>query len=137
MSVALLQSSFDEAIARNFLEPLSPEEVAQLGAIWDKLLAASRAFPLNKHTGSRTAERSTAFSPAVPSHASGGLIERSTTRATPSFRTAASRSSAPTAPAGMMIWAPVLCAADLTRSRRAASAKAPIEIAIRSAPALT
>jgi len=35
-------STFDEAIARNFLEPLSPEEVAQLGAIWDKLLAASR-----------------------------------------------------------------------------------------------
>jgi DNA-binding MarR family transcriptional regulator len=36
-------TTFDEAIARNFLEPLSPEEVAQLGAIWDKLLAASRA----------------------------------------------------------------------------------------------
>ena len=36
-------STFDEAIARNFLEPLSPDEVAQLGAIWDKLLAASRA----------------------------------------------------------------------------------------------
>jgi DNA-binding MarR family transcriptional regulator len=35
-------STFDEAIARHFLEPLSDEDVAQLGAIWDKLLAAAR-----------------------------------------------------------------------------------------------
>jgi DNA-binding MarR family transcriptional regulator len=40
--VADCSSTFDEAIARHFLEPLSAEEVAQLGAIWDKLLAASR-----------------------------------------------------------------------------------------------
>lgn len=36
-------TTFDEAISRHFLEPLSSDEVAQLGAIWDKLLAASRA----------------------------------------------------------------------------------------------
>jgi DNA-binding MarR family transcriptional regulator len=34
-------STFDEAIQRNFLEPLSADEVAALGAIWTKLLAAS------------------------------------------------------------------------------------------------
>jgi DNA-binding MarR family transcriptional regulator len=35
-------STFDEAIAHHFLEPLSAEEVSQLGTIWDKLLAAAR-----------------------------------------------------------------------------------------------
>jgi len=35
-------TTFDEAIARNFLEPLSDDEVSQLAAIWDKLLAAAR-----------------------------------------------------------------------------------------------
>ena len=34
-------STFDEAIARNFLEPLSEHEVEQLTAIWNKLLAAN------------------------------------------------------------------------------------------------
>jgi DNA-binding MarR family transcriptional regulator len=36
-------TTFDEAIRRHFLEPLSDDEVAQLGAIWEKLLAAARS----------------------------------------------------------------------------------------------
>jgi DNA-binding MarR family transcriptional regulator len=35
-------NTFDEAIRRHFLEPLSDDEVAQLGAIWTKLIAAAR-----------------------------------------------------------------------------------------------
>lgn len=35
-------STFDEAISRHFLEPLSQDEVLQLARIWEKLLAASR-----------------------------------------------------------------------------------------------
>jgi DNA-binding MarR family transcriptional regulator len=35
-------STFDEAIRRHFLEPLTGDEVAQLGAIWTKILAATR-----------------------------------------------------------------------------------------------
>jgi DNA-binding MarR family transcriptional regulator len=33
-------STFDDAIRRHFLEPLSDDEVGQLGAIWEKLLAS-------------------------------------------------------------------------------------------------
>jgi DNA-binding MarR family transcriptional regulator len=35
-------STFDEAIRRHFLEPLADTEVAQLGAIWEKLLRQQR-----------------------------------------------------------------------------------------------
>jgi DNA-binding MarR family transcriptional regulator len=35
-------STFDDTIQRHFLEPLTDDEVAQLGAIWDKLLAGQR-----------------------------------------------------------------------------------------------
>jgi DNA-binding MarR family transcriptional regulator len=36
--LAEASSTFDDAIRRHFLEPLDDEEVAQLGAIWSKLL---------------------------------------------------------------------------------------------------
>jgi DNA-binding MarR family transcriptional regulator len=35
-------STFDDAIRRHFLEPLDDAEVAQLGAIWEKLLSQQR-----------------------------------------------------------------------------------------------
>ena len=35
-------STFDDAIRRHFLEPLADAEVAQLGAIWEKLLRQQR-----------------------------------------------------------------------------------------------
>ena len=35
-------STFDDAIRHHFLEPLADDEVAQLGAIWDKLLRQQR-----------------------------------------------------------------------------------------------
>jgi DNA-binding MarR family transcriptional regulator len=36
-------STFDDAISRHFLEPLTEDEVVQLARIWEKLLAAARA----------------------------------------------------------------------------------------------
>jgi DNA-binding MarR family transcriptional regulator len=40
--VAEAGATFDDAIRQHFLEHLSDDEVAQLGAIWTKLLAAAR-----------------------------------------------------------------------------------------------